>query len=240
MGIRGWSRNHAACIGWGLPGEHHACTSPSLPHAGGGRCTRCYQLQKKAEGAGRDPFTSINDVEFPGEGSVNRRERLAPMAKENGRGTAVVDGDVERSLQRFAAPMAELQAPSAPPADGAPQFEVFTIVGQVKETGPTLTLRADGRVSMNRAALELLGRPALVELLYDKGRAILGIRASSATVPHARILLGEKSAPDRRYVGARALLRFYGIVGARVKPGTTKQYGDVLAVELVMPAAKGR
>lgn len=231
-----WSREYDACRGWGPEGDRQACETPHLPHNAGGRCVRCYAMQRRLTGQGRDLFPSINDIEFPGEGIVNRRERLAPMARELGQGTAVVDRDAAKSLARFTA----TNGAEVVTVEAEPQFEVFTIVGQVKESGPTLTLRADGRVSINRAAFELLGRPALVELLYDKGRAVLGLRASSPTVPHARTLLGEKSAPDRRYVGARALLRFYGIIGARVKPGTTRQYGDVLAVELVAPPAKGR
>jgi len=175
-------------------------------------------MQRKASGQGRDFFPSINDMQLPGEGPVVVRER-EPVMTLNGHAPAT----------------------KAAAKDDTPNFELFTLIGPVRQVGPAMTLRADKRVSMNEAAYELLGRPLFVELLYDRQGATLGIRAATSTVAHAREVRSEKSSSARRYINIRALLAHYGIEGARTGRDAAKQYGDVLAVRLTLPEqAKGR
>lgn len=250
MGIRGWSRDHERCQGWDDAEGHHACTSPTLPHAGGGRCTRCYAMHRNAAGLNRDFFPSVNDEVFPGDPRPVAVVVKEPVMVNGQRDTPKIDRDVVTSLGRFASEAGDqaviapdpVKAPRVAVKTDAPNFEVFTIIGGTpKEVGPSLTIRRDGRLSINKAALDALGAPVFIELLYDRERRILGIRKSSSTVPHAKMIGQEKSAPGRGYIGLKALLVHYGVVGARAAQGETKQYGDVLAVQLTLPEqAKGR
>lgn len=123
-------------------------------------------------------------------------------------------------------------------APTAPAFEVYTQVGPVKESGPALTLRLDGSVTINAAAYEALGRPNFVELLYARQERTLGLRACGPTVAHARIVRHDKD-NKRTFVSARGLLKFYAVAGALAAPASTRQYGDVLAVQLVVDQAQG-
>lgn len=188
------------------------CGTTTIPHQSRGLCRNCYPAALKPgyTGNAAAPLTMAERAKLQGKAATPATEIATVMA-----------------------------TPAPTVTDDAPQFEVFTLVGPVKEAGPALTIRSDGRLSMNAAALDALGQPIYVELLYDKARQVLGVRKASATVAHARRVGAEKSAPGRGYVGLKALLAHFKMVGGRAKQGTTKQYGDVLAVELVVPA-KGR
>lgn len=246
MGLRVWSREYTRCQGWADADGQHACTSPRLPHAGGGRCTRCYALHRKATGPIRDCFPSINDAVLPGEGPVATRVRETTMVNGQ-RDTPKIDRDVAASLGRFKvgdAAEAVAPAPALAPAQqtSAAGFEVFTLSGQTHTMEPSLTLRKDGRLSINRAAIAALGSPDAVELLYDPARRLLGLRECAPTLAHARPLLSE-SKGARVYVAVRALLAHHGIPHARTASrfAPAAWYGDVLAVQLATDEqAKGR
>ena len=246
-----WSREHDACRGWGPEDDHHPCASPHLPHNAGGRCIRCYALERKRIGQDRDIFLSVNDEVLPGDPRPDQGKVQVPTMV-NGQQRSAIEPDVAKRLARFGSEPTSAPPASVPPpparatkaaTDGAPHFEVFTIVGgMAKEIGPSLTIRRDGRLSINRVALDALDHPVFVELLFDRERRILGVRKSSSGVAHARMIGREKSAPVRGYVSVKPLLAHYGLTGALAQRGATTRYGDVLAVQLV-PAeqqTKGR
>lgn len=230
MGLRNWSREYASCRGWGPEEARQPCTSPSLPHAGGGRCTRCYALHRRHLGQDRDIFVSINDMDERGAPEApSPQGELGTMV---GMSEARIDPAAERSLRR-------LHRETLPPDDtGPPDFAVFTVVGAVVETGPALTLRKDGSLTINAAAYALLGHPAQVELLYARDRRTLGVRACAATVAHARPIRRDKGG-RRQFVSVRPLLKFYDLAEARTLARSTRRYDDILAVQLA-PAARGR
>jgi hypothetical protein len=63
-------------------------------------------------------------------------------------------------------------------------FEVFQEQrSRAKE--PSVTVQKRGTIAMNRAAADLIGRPAAVELLYDAELAVIGLRAVDASAAHA-------------------------------------------------------
>lgn len=208
--VKPWSRDHDRCLGYEANGAHHDCASPALPHAANGRCARCYAIQRRAEKPTGDPFPSINDEEVRGPW-VASREKGGAMALST-------------------------QAP-APPQPAGPLFAVFT--GPLTARGgaePTCSVRADGRLTINAAAVALLGTPSHVELLYAADAALLGVRAASADAPHARMLRDEGK--GSRYLAIGGLLAAYGRRGAVVRGARIQRHGDVLAILLPAPSAK--
>jgi hypothetical protein len=112
-----------------------------------------------------------------------------------------------------------------------PDFEVFTSRSVREATGPVVTVQRGGVLSLNRDVFRLLGEPAAVELLFDRGAQVMGFRAAEATLSHTYPVRRQKSSSSL-LVSGRAFTQYYGIATdvARRYPAT--KIGDVLAVDL--------
>ncbi len=67
-----------------------------------------------------------------------------------------------------------------------PNFEVFTRrSSRPSATEAMMTIQKRGTFSLNRAAFEGMGEPEAVELLYDGGERLIGLRPVAASVKHA-------------------------------------------------------
>jgi len=64
-------------------------------------------------------------------------------------------------------------------------FEVFDKRLTPLTKAPSLTLQRKGIISINRAAMALISSPSAVELMWDKERQVIGLRAADDSVSHA-------------------------------------------------------
>lgn len=263
-----WSLDHERCIGWGDAARPNACKFPGSPHKEGGRCMRCasrHSTYMADRGTLTTPIAAPSPTPSPtpspapakrwsrnhdaciGWDDVNmlHHDCSTSAAPHVGNGRCQNCAHKELKAREKAEMTGTMIAPPHTPpvvaratAPAAPVFEVFTQTNPIRENGPALTLRKDGSVTINAAAYELLDRPNFVELLYARDQHILGIRTCAPTVAHARIIQRDKG-DTRTSVSTRSLLKFYGIDGAVIVRGTTRQYGDVLAVQLTTDRARG-
>lgn len=101
-------------------------------------------------------------------------------------------------------------------------FEVFDKRTTPLAKAPSVTIQKRGVISMNKAAHELLNNADTVELLFDRERQVMAIRATDDSSPHAyAVRNGSPRGPGQAVVSATAFTAHYGIdttVTRRWKP----------------------
>lgn len=113
-------------------------------------------------------------------------------------------------------------------------FEVFDKRLTPLAKAPSITIQRKGIISINRAAYAMLKNPPAVELLYDKERKIVGLRAAADTVPHAYEVRPQSAAKDTGplIVAGTAFTSFYGIDTSTSRRWTPFMEDDILCVDL--------
>lgn len=96
-----------------------------------------------------------------------------------------------------------------------PQFETFTRSLVPLKREPHVTIQRRGTMSLNKSAHVALGSPAAVELLYDAGERIVGLRAVDPRADHAYMVRPTNAANGPFAISAMAFTKFYGIVTDR-------------------------
>ncbi|MEX5257859.1 hypothetical protein [Kocuria arenosa] len=77
---------------------------------------------------------------------------------------------------------------------------------------PSVTLQKRGVISLNKASHDLIGNAETVELLYDRDRNVIALRAADDSSPHAyAVSSGSKRGPGQAIVSATAFTANYGI-----------------------------
>lgn len=101
-------------------------------------------------------------------------------------------------------------------------FETFNPkIMQPPGYGPTVTVTARGVLSLSQGAVNALGQPSSVELLFDRDRRLIGIRASNK--PHAYPVSAS------RVIHCTAFTQEFGITGTQaVRRPATLQTSQVL------------
>jgi hypothetical protein len=93
-----------------------------------------------------------------------------------------------------------------------PDFEVFDKAHVLARHVPTLTILRGRVLSLNHAAYTALDEPSAVELLFDRVKRIVGLRAIAASAPHACFVRsGARRAHGPFLVSAMAFLGHYEI-----------------------------
>ena len=97
---------------------------------------------------------------------------------------------------------------------------------------PTVGIQGGGRnLSLNRAAVEALGSPEAVELLYDPDESLIGIRAAPKTVATFPVV-GLARGASTCLIAATALVKAMGIDAAEAKRYDAQMIDDILTVDL--------
>ncbi|WP_229586599.1 hypothetical protein [Kocuria sp. CCUG 69068] len=75
-----------------------------------------------------------------------------------------------------------------------------------------MTIQKRGVISLNKAAHDLVDNAQTVELLYDRDRQFMALRATDDSSPHAyAVRNGSKRGPGQAIVSATAFTQHYGI-----------------------------
>lgn len=91
-------------------------------------------------------------------------------------------------------------------------FEVFDKRMTPLAKAPSVTIQKRGVISLNKAAHDLVDNTETVELLYDRDRHVMALRATDDSSPHAyAVRNGSKRGPGQAMVSATAFTAHYGI-----------------------------
>lgn len=91
-------------------------------------------------------------------------------------------------------------------------FEVFNKRMTPLAKAPSVTIQKRGVISMNKAAHDLVDNAETVELLYDRDRQVMALRAADDSSPHAyAVRSGSKPGPGQAIVSATAFTQYYAI-----------------------------
>jgi hypothetical protein len=91
-------------------------------------------------------------------------------------------------------------------------FEVFDKRMTPLAKAPSVTIQKRGVISLNKAAHDLTDNAETVELLYDRDRQVMALRAADDSSPHAyAVRNGSKRGPGQAIVSATAFTQHYGI-----------------------------
>ncbi len=99
---------------------------------------------------------------------------------------------------------------------------------------PELTIRAKGGLVLNKPAYQLMGEPTAVELLYDEGQTVIGLRTAPADA-HGAHRLRTISKGERHVVSGAAFLRHFEIPFGDPVKREVQMSGDILVVDLKDP-----
>ena len=110
-------------------------------------------------------------------------------------------------------------------------FEKFT-KRRLKVEGPRIGLQNRGNFSLNHAAYQLMGEPALIALLYDEEGRRIGFQPTNKDDASAYPVRKQKAAQSY-IVSGRAFCRYYRITfGDGVQYFTPRLEGDTLVLDL--------
>ncbi len=112
-----------------------------------------------------------------------------------------------------------------------PDWEVFDRKARPSVKQPLVTLQGSGTFSMNEASYNAVGRPDLVELLYDKKDQIIGFRPASDKSPHSYPIKPQQNGRTFQ-TGGRAFCSYYGIEIGKARRFAGEMIDGVLAIDL--------
>ena len=112
-------------------------------------------------------------------------------------------------------------------------FEVFEKRMTPLAKAPSVTIQRRGVISLNKAAHDLIDNAETVELLYDRDRNVMALRAADDTSPHAyAVRSGSKRGPGQAMVSATAFTAHYDIDTTATRRWKPFVEDDMLCVNL--------
>jgi len=119
-------------------------------------------------------------------------------------------------------------------------FETFQRQRARPSDDPYVTIQRKGVISLNLSAFEALESPETVELLYDRGERLVGIRKVDPSVEHAYIVRGLGGRTTTTWlISGTAFTKFYGIDTEAAKRWKARiEEGPMLVVDLKEPGTE--
>ncbi len=112
-----------------------------------------------------------------------------------------------------------------------PNWEVFDRKSRPSVKQPLISIQASGNFSLNEASYNAIGRPGFIELLYDAGEQIVGIRAVGEKSPRAYPVTPQANGRTFQ-TGGRAFCAYYEIPTGKARRFAGELIEGVLAVRL--------
>lgn len=106
-------------------------------------------------------------------------------------------------------------------------FEVLDLgrQGRAPNGAPRVGVTARGLISFNAGALELIGNPEYMEILYDAERQLVGARGSTSVSNSRKVLM---NSTGMGMVSAARLVRAIGLTPTKNSTIPAKLEGDIL------------
>jgi hypothetical protein len=115
-------------------------------------------------------------------------------------------------------------------------FEVFDKRMTPLAKAPSVTIQKRGVISLNKAAHDLIGNAETVELLLDRDRQVMALRATDDSSPHAyAIRNGSTRGPGQAIISATAFTAHYGINTTATRRWKPFLEDGMLCVDLTEP-----
>lgn len=115
-------------------------------------------------------------------------------------------------------------------------FESFSRQMQTSKDEPCVTIHKRGTMSLNRPAYESIGFPASVELLFDRGAKMIGLREVPHDLPNAYHVRASTPSPSGPWViSAIAFTKYYDIDTTHSKRWAAYLQDGILCVDLTSP-----
>jgi len=110
-------------------------------------------------------------------------------------------------------------------------YELFTFKNSPFAPGLQVSIQAHRNMTFNLAVYEALGKPAAVQLLYNRERRSVGLRAADPDAPGAfRVRKQERSFS---YVfSAFSFLNYYDLKEDRARRFNAELHGDMITFDL--------
>ena len=110
-------------------------------------------------------------------------------------------------------------------------FQKFTGRHKYHTHNPLVTIQQRGTISLNAAAVDLLGHPPAVELYFDQETHRIGIGATAESTPASYPLRKQQTSDSYLFSGA-AFCRFHEIDFTQTRRFIAEMDGDLLTVDL--------
>src|SRR5579859_2525050 len=118
-------------------------------------------------------------------------------------------------------------------------FETFRRQRVAPSQEPTVSIQRRGIMSLNLAGFTALGSPEAVELLYDRDRSLVGVRAVDPSAPSAYTIRSSGSGSRNNFVfSGTAFTQYYGIPTEVTTRRTARLEDDTLIIDLNDPGEK--
>lgn len=117
---------------------------------------------------------------------------------------------------------------------GQYRFRVFDGPGTTSrdQQEPNVRIQKSGELHINDAAMELIGSPQWVELLYDPQNKVIGLRPADAKNPRAFPRRRDKSRPRIHIFAGRSLTVAHGIDTSTAWRYPAEAVDGILVVDL--------
>ena len=115
-------------------------------------------------------------------------------------------------------------------------FEVFDKRMTPLVKAPSVTIQKRGVISLNKAAHDLIDNTETVELLFDRDRQVMAVRATDDSSPHAyAVRSASKRGPGQAVISATAFTAYYGIDTTATRRWKPFVEDGMLCVDLTEP-----
>jgi len=111
-------------------------------------------------------------------------------------------------------------------------FEEFDKRAAAASKSPFVTIQRRGLFSLNRAAIELMGNPEAVVLLYDREEKLIGFRPAPLTDPRALPVRSQGKNASTFMVAGQAFAKYYDLDTSVAQRYAVEMRGDILVLDL--------
>lgn len=111
-------------------------------------------------------------------------------------------------------------------------FEEFDKRAATASKNPFVTIQRRGPFSLNRAAVELMGNPEAVVLLYDKEEERIGFRPEPLTNPRALPVRPQGKNASTFMLAGQAFAQYYDLDTSVARRYAVEMKGDLLVLDL--------
>jgi hypothetical protein len=117
-------------------------------------------------------------------------------------------------------------------------FETFRRQRAPTTRDPAVTIQKRGTLSLNLPAYAALGQPEAIELLFDRGQRLMGLRGVDPSADSAYVVRPLGRGNSTWLVSGKAFMNYYGIDTEVARRWTGRLEDDLLVLDLKEPGTE--